>query len=166
MKNNSERFDCLAVGKYYSLTDHLDSVRLFMDKANQTTSFAVRCPTPEERLLRAKLIYEECMETIEALGVDHILGKFVDAGEENYDPIAVLDGACDIAVVTNGTLIACGLDGAFPEALERVDNNNLSKFGEGSYLREDGKVMKPPNYVPVYLHDLVTYMKDSDGNCY
>lgn len=141
----------------YLLTEHLDAVRLFMEKAKQTTSFTVRCPSPEERLLRAKLIYEEAMETIEALGVDYILGKFVDAGEDNYNPVAVLDGACDIAVVTNGTLIACGLDGAFPEALERVDQNNLSKFGEGSYTREDGKVMKPPNYIPVYLDDLVDY---------
>lgn len=151
---------------YYSLVDHLTSVRVFMTKAKQTTSFNVRCPSPEERILRAKLIYEEAMETISALGVDHILGKFIDAGEDHYDPVEVLDGACDIAVVTNGTLIACGLDGVYPEALERVDQNNLSKFSEGSYIREDGKVMKPPNYVPVYLNDLVTYMKDSDGNCY
>lgn len=152
--------------KHYALTEHLESVRHFMMEAKQTTSFAVRCPTPEERILRAKLIYEEAMETIEALGVDHILGKFVDAGEKNYNPVAVLDGACDIAVVTNGTLIACGLDGAFPEALKRVDQNNLSKFGEGSYLREDGKVMKPPNYKPVYLDDLVDYTKEYDGDSY
>lgn len=151
---------------YYSLVDHLTSVRVFMTKAKQTTSFNVRCPSPEERLLRAKLIYEEAMETIEALGVDYILGKFVDAGEESYNPLEVLDRVADMSVVACGTLIACGLDGVYPEALERVDRNNLSKLGEGSYLREDGKVMKPPNYVPVYLNDLVTYMKDSDGNCY
>ena len=139
----------------YLLTEHLDAVREFMVKAKQTTSFAQRIPTPEERVLRAKLIYEEAMETIEALGVDHILGQFVDAGEEHYNPLGVLDGVCDSSVVNNGTLICCGLDGVFPEALERVDQNNLSKFGEGSYLREDGKVMKPPGYVPVDLSDLI-----------
>lgn len=139
----------------YSLTDHLDAVREFMIKANQKAPLTQQIPSPEVRILRAKLIYEEAMETIEALGVDYILGQFVDAGEENCDLEKVLDGGCDIAVVTNGTLIACGLDGVFPEALARVDQNNLSKFGEGSYLREDGKVMKPPGYVPVNLSDLI-----------
>lgn len=139
----------------YLLTEHLDAVREFMVKAKQTTSFAQRIPTPEERILRAKLIYEEAMETIEALGVDHILGQFVDAGEEHCDLEKILDGACDLAVVVDGTLISCGLDGVFPEALERVNINNLSKFAEGSYIREDGKVMKPPGYVPVDLSDLI-----------
>lgn len=152
--------------KHYALTEHLESVRSFMNKAKQTTSFAVRCPSSEERLLRAKLIYEEAMETIEALGVDYVLGKFVDAGEDNYNPVAVLDGVADLSVVSCGTLISCGLDGVFPEALERVDINNLSKVGEGSYLREDGKVMKPPGYKPVYLDDLVDYTKEYDGNSY
>lgn len=150
----------------YLLTEHLDAVRLFMDKAKQTTSFVVRCPSPEERILRAKLIYEEAMETIEALGVDHILGKFVDAGEKNYNPVAVLDGVADLSVVSCGTLISCGLDGVFPEALERVDRNNMEKVGLGSVIREDGKVMKPPNYKPVYLDDLVDYTKEYDGDSY
>lgn len=156
----------ISFSSYYSLVDHLTSVRVFMTKAKQTTSFKTRCPTPEERLLRAKLIYEEAMETIEALGVDHILGKFVDAGEENYDAVSVLDGVADIFVVSCGTLISCGLDGVFPEALERVNDNNLSKVNGNHSFREDGKLLKPSDYVPVYLHDLVTYMKDSDGNCY
>lgn len=151
---------------YYSLVDHLTSVRLFMTKAKQTTSFKVRCPSPEERILRAKLIYEEAMETIGALGVDYILGKFVDAGEESYSPLEVLDGVADMSVVACGTLIACGLDGVYPEALERIDINNLSKVNGKHSFREDGKLMKPPDYEPVYLNDLVTYMKDSDGNCY
>ena len=144
---------------YYSLVDHLTSVRIFMTKAKQTTSFAVRCPSPEERILRAKLIYEEAMETIEALGVDHILGKFVDAGEDNYDPVGVLDCVAGLSVVSCGTLISCGLDGVFPEALERVDRNNMEKVGLGSVIREDGKILKPAGFVPVNLNDLVDYTK-------
>jgi predicted HAD superfamily Cof-like phosphohydrolase len=150
----------------YSLTDHLDAVREFMVKAKQTTSFVQRIPSAEERILRAKLIYEEAMETIEALGVDHILGQFVDAGEENCDLEKILDGAADLAVVTNGTLIACGLDGVFPEALELVDINNLSKVNGKHSFRKDGKLLKPSDYIPVNLNDLICYMKDSDGNRY
>jgi len=147
----------------YTLVEHLDAVELFMSKAKQPVSRKLRVPSPEERILRAKLIYEESMETISALGVDYCLGKFVDAGEDHYNPQEVLDGACDIAVVTNGTLIACGLYTVFPNALSRVDQNNLSKFGPGSYLRDDGKVMKPPNYKPVILDDLVESVRESAG---
>lgn len=152
--------------KHYALTEHLESVRSFMMEAKQTTSFAVRCPSPEERLLRAKLIYEEAMETIEALGVDYILGKFVDAGEDNYNPVAVLDGVADLSVVSCGALISCGLDGVFPEALERVNINNLSKVNGKHSFREDGKLLKPSDYVPVNLNDLVDYTKEYDGDSY
>ena len=143
----------------YTLTSHINNVADFMIGARQEVPPGPTIPSSEVRLLRAKLIYEECMETINALGVDHILGKFVDAGEEHYNALEVLDGACDVAVVTNGTLIACGLYGVFPEALERVDLNNLSKIGPGAVWREDGKLLKPPGYVPVDLTDLIESVK-------
>lgn len=139
----------------YSLQDNLASVKEFMDKAGQITSLEPRVPSSEERVLRAKLIFEEAIETIRALGVDYVDGQPIDLGVEHYNILEVLDGACDITVVTNGTLIACGLTNVFPEALRRVNENNLTKVGEGSYLREDGKVMKPPNYKPVNLKDLI-----------
>jgi predicted HAD superfamily Cof-like phosphohydrolase len=71
----------------------------------------------------------------------------------------VLDGACDLAVVTNGTLISCGLQGIFPYALERVDQNNLTKVGPDAVWREDGKMLKPPGYKPVELKDLIEKAK-------
>jgi len=143
----------------YSLEEHIWAVEGLMLGAKQTVGKSLRVPTPEERILRAKLIYEEALETIEALGVDFVLGKFIDAGEENYNPEKVLDGGCDLAVVTNGTLIACGLQHVFGEALERVDQNNLSKVGPGAVWREDGKMLKPPGYKPVELKDLIEKAK-------
>lgn len=43
------------------------------------------------------------------------------------------------------------------EAMDRVHASNMSKFGPNGevYLREDGKVMKGPNYQPPNLIDLV-----------
>ena len=155
-------FESLAKLCEYTVADHVSDVKEFMIGAKQAVGFAPRVPSTEERLLRAKLIYEECMETIEALGVDHILGRFIDAGEENYDPVKVLDGVCDIAVVADGTLVACGLDSVYPEALERVNNNNLTKVGPKARWREDGKLLKPGDYKPVELNDLIE--KATNGN--
>ena len=143
----------------YSIEDHIYSVETLMIGARQTVGRSLRTPSPEERILRARLIYEEALETIEALGVDFVLGKFIDAGSENYNPEKVLDGACDLAVVTNGTLISCGLQAIFPYALERVDQNNLTKVGPGAVWREDGKMLKPPGYKPVELSDLIEKVK-------
>lgn len=143
----------------YTLENHIFNVGTLMSGARQTIGKSLRTPSPEERILRAKLIYEEALETIEALGIDFVLGKFIDAGEENYNPEKVLDGACDLAVVTNGTLISCGLQYVFPEALERVDQNNLTKVGPGAVWREDGKMLKPPGYKPVELKDLIEKAK-------
>jgi len=42
------------------------------------------------------------------------------------------------------------------EALDRVHISNMSKLVDGKPLkREDGKVLKGPNYKPPYLSDLV-----------
>ena len=42
------------------------------------------------------------------------------------------------------------------EALDRVYESNMSKLVDGKPLRrEDGKVLKGPNYKPPYLEDLV-----------
>ena len=137
----------------YSIKEHLNAIEDFMLGAGQCVRLLPGVPSPEERILRAKLIWEEARETIEALGVDHILGQFIDAGAEHYDPVAVLDGCADIAVVTNGTLLSCGLAEVFPEALRRVDINNLSKINGNHSFREDGKLIKPSDYIPVNLKD-------------
>ena len=43
------------------------------------------------------------------------------------------------------------------EALDRVHRSNMSKLGEDGQpiYRNDGKVLKGPNYKPPYLKDLV-----------
>ena len=42
------------------------------------------------------------------------------------------------------------------EALDRVHESNMSKLVDGKPLkREDGKVLKGPNYKPPYLEDLI-----------
>ena len=42
-------------------------------------------------------------------------------------------------------------------AMDRVHQSNMSKLGEDGnpILRDDGKVLKGPNYEPPYFEDLV-----------
>ena len=60
----------------------------------------------------------------------------------------------DLTYVCFQLAAAAGWD--LPEALDRVHESNLSKLVDGKPVkREDGKVLKGPNYHPPVLIDLV-----------
>lgn len=117
-------------------------------------------PSEETRKLRAKLILEEALETIKALGfevrlmdalkpslyytVNPKLNQIEMANVFNPNLIEIVDGCCDISVVTVGTLSACGVADCAP--LKAVDDSNMKKFGPGGYRRSDGKWIKPPDW--------------------
>ena len=134
-------------------TPHYKRIRAFMQHAGQDTPDSVTIPDAASRLLRAKLILEEAMETVQALGVEVSLGdtpvqfdalSWREGGDVDLE--GVVDGCADISVVTMGTLVAFGVDDE--AVLQEVDEANLRKFGPGSYAREDGKWMKPPGWTP------------------
>ena len=133
-------------------TDHYRRIREFMTKAGQDTPSKPVIPDEETRVLRAKLILEEALETVKALGVEvAVNGHSFNHGEQlsyagggEVDMEGVVDGCADISVVTIGTFIAFGVDDQ--PILEEVDSANLRKFATGSYRRDDGKWMKPPGW--------------------
>lgn len=142
------------------LTTHAQRVRDFMTKARQDLPAMPMIPTDQVRILRAKLMFEEVMETIAALGVEIRMNpedqmqvdgaavlsadghKFVISGPMNL--VEVADGCADVSVVTTGTLLACGI--ADDPLLELVDRNNLEKFGVGHSWNAAGKLIKPPGH--------------------
>ena len=147
-------------------SSHYDQVREFHEKAEQPIRTVPQLPPAGERFLRAKLILEECLETIEALGFD----LWVGYGENVWQPkvgenttmlvpnakeslVEIADGCADIAVVTSGTLIACGIKDI--PLQEEVNLNNLAKFTDGGYRRDDGKWIKPPNHQPPDIEALL-----------
>jgi predicted HAD superfamily Cof-like phosphohydrolase len=131
-------------------SEHQKRVEELMRRAGQAVPTKPGIPSLEVRRLRAKLILEEAMETIEALGfeVEQIAPggelKLSEYGEPNL--VEIVDGCADIIVVTTGTLSAHGV--ADEAILKAVDENNLGKFGPGSYRREDGKWIKPAGHQP------------------
>lgn len=139
-------------------SQHQLKVEQTMHYAGQNPLLIPSEPSIEVRKLRAKLILEEALETVEALGVNLYLlrqgGIRIIGGDQiHYSPegefnlVEVVDGCCDIRVVTTGTLSACGVPDL--PVQEEVDNNNLTKFPDGKpILREDGKYLKPEGYKP------------------
>ena len=129
---------------------HQQRVERFMQLADQHVPLQAFVPNRKTRELRAKLILEEAAETIQALGFslthDPNTGGLAVKPSGDCDVEGVLDGCGDLSVVTIGTLSAFGIPDE--PVLAAVDHANLRKFGPGSYQREDGKWMKPPDWQP------------------
>ena len=96
-------------------------------------------PSKERQELRYKLLFEELQEYKEAC--------------ENNDLIEVADSLTDLAYILFGTVLEHGLDKHFEAMFEEVQRSNLSKLdNDGKPIkREDGKVLKGPNF---FLPDL------------
>lgn len=144
-------------------SEHQQRVEEFMRLAGQEVPEVPTKPSNEVRILRAKLIFEEAMETItQGLGVTMLMDltqgyqKFMDSFkcDGKFNMVETIDGCIDLSVVNTGTLSALGVpDLPF---LEEVDKNNLAKFGPGGYRADGtdekpgpvGKWMKPPGHKP------------------
>ena len=87
--------------------------------------------------------------------------EFIDASEVAVSSLqnprareAALKELADLVYVCFQYAVAAGWE--LDEALDRVHQSNLSKLVDGKPLkREDGKVLKGPNYKPPTLIDLV-----------
>lgn len=134
-----------------------NQVREFMEAAEQECPTKPCIPSQEVRILRAKLILEEALETIDALGVELRVSlsdeksPFRFSIYKEMDLEQVADGCADIKVVTIGTEIACGIPSE--EVWEEVHRSNMSKFIDG--FKEPGgkwnkgKSWTPPNLKPI-----------------
>lgn len=134
----------------------------FMHAAQQDVLTTPTMPDEKTRILRAKLMLEECIETIHGLGITlelttGALSQCTIGCAQDVDMIVdlpnslteVADGIGDQLVVVLGTACACGLDaeGIFNE----VHRSNMTKFLPGGYLDEYGKWIKSPHYSPANL---------------
>lgn len=118
-----------------SLNDVINCVRAFHD------SFGIQNrnnPTVEidadTALLRYKLMREENEEYLEAA--------------QNGDLVEVADALGDMLYILCGTMLSHGMQDKISEVFLEIQESNMSKLGaEGKPIyREDGKVMKGPNY--------------------
>ena len=72
--------------------------------------------------------------------------------------VEILDALTDLQYVLDGTYIVFGLCHLKDEAFAEVHKSNMSKLGSDGkpIYREDGKVLKGPNYQPPNLRRFLT----------
>ena len=113
-------------------------------------------PTIELLKLRQTLVSEEAKELSEEF--DKAI-KLMERGERVPKEIYVdmLKELADLQVVLSGTAVTFKPLKKFDEAFLRVHESNMSKLGEDGkpILREDGKVLKGPNYFKPDLSQFV-----------
>ena len=99
------------------------------------------------RAMQKRLIVEKFKEFLEA--EQQLLYGFTRNAEDCLKELADLVYVC--------YQYAANLDWDLDTALDRVHESNMSKLGEDGkpIRREDGKVLKGPNYKPPTLTDLV-----------
>ena len=120
---------------------NFEDVGLFMGAFGQEVKEKAEFPDNETIALRLELIEEELNELREAIG--------------NADIVEVADALTDILYVTYGAGHAFGID--LDKCFQEVQESNMSKLdhnGDPIY-REDGKVMKGPNYFQPDLTSIV-----------
>lgn len=137
---------------------HQQRVEDFMALAKQETPAVPVLPCEEIRFLRAQLILEEALETIDALGFRVLPNGGIATRDGEVDLVQIADGCADVIVVATGTLSACGMHDV--EIQEEVDKNNLSKFGPGHSWSAFGKLVKPPGHVGPDLKGVLTLMRE------
>lgn len=113
-------------------------------------------PTVELLKLRKTLVSEEFRELIEEL--DKAINLLEGGGTVPQELYAdMLKELGDLQVVLSGTAVSLKPLRRLEEAFVRIHESNMSKLGEDGkpIYREDGKVLKGPNYMPPNLVDLV-----------
>lgn len=124
-------------------------------------------PTAERRRLRLELILEELLELGEASGFQ-LTPVYINGNFDRFTFLPAVNGPlpshldaadalADIRYVTEGAALEWGIPLA--ECFAEVHRSNMSKLGEDGrpILREDGKVLKGPNFA---LPDLQRVIRD------
>lgn len=132
------------------------NVKEFHEAGNQPVLDKPQIPPEDRVILRGKLITEEYFETMEALFPEleeyfnhlkeTVQEKIKETNPDETPPniVELADGLGDLDYVVEGTRLEFGINGE-PVGME-IQRSNMAKFGPGSWIREDGKVMKPPDW--------------------
>ena len=93
--------------------------------------------------LRFNLMKEENEEYLEAA--------------QNSDLVEVADALGDMLYILCGTIIEHGMQDKIEEVFNEIQRSNMSKLGEDGQpiYREDGKVLKGPNYFKPHLKEIL-----------
>lgn len=117
----------------------IELVREFHNSFGQANQNRPSLDNESTNRLRLDLLEEELGELRDAIG--------------SRDPVAVLDALTDLQYVLDGAYLQLGFADHKDAALLEVHRSNMSKLGTDGrpVYRQDGKIMKGPNYSPPNL---------------
>lgn len=90
------------------------------------------------------------------LGLEE-LNEYMEACINN-DNVEIADALGDQLYILFGTILKHGLEDKIQEVFNEIHRSNMSKLGENGkpIYREDGKVMKGPNYSPPNIKSILS----------
>ncbi|WP_196895125.1 pyrophosphohydrolase domain-containing protein [Aureivirga marina] len=122
----------------------LDAVKDFHDAFGQDVNINPTTTLSKEIIeLRYKLMAEENEEYLEAA--------------RNNDLVEVADALGDMLYILCGTMLTHGMQHKIEEVFDEIQRSNMSKLGEDGkpIYREDGKVLKGPNYFKPNIKEII-----------
>src|SRR5690606_34636805 len=144
-----------------NMDNTISKVKEFMERFGQNVPDTIKVPPPETINLRLRLNLEELTELAIACGQTYVttyiellkneinnLKNKIDSIPEKTDITEVFDAMIDKRYIADGDILSFGLHNYFSEGFEEVHGSNMSKLDENGkpIYREDGKVIKGPNY--------------------
>jgi predicted HAD superfamily Cof-like phosphohydrolase len=122
----------------------IKAVETFHDTFGIPNEYAPKADIANELIvLRHRLMNEENEEYLEAA--------------LNGDRVEVADALGDMLYILCGTILSHGMQDVIEKVFDEIQSSNMSKLGaDGKPIyREDGKVMKGPNYFKPNIHAIL-----------
>lgn len=121
----------------------LDQVKAFHEAFGHPVGDEPRLVDKDTWFLRGSLLGEELEEYAEAC----VKGDIVE----------VADALADQLYILLGTMLVHGMQDKIEEIFDEVQRSNMSKLGEDGkpIHREDGKVLKGPNFSEPNIKDII-----------
>ena len=121
----------------------LNKVREFHETFNQENGTDSRLIEHHEWILRHKLMAEENDEYFDAC--------------DKSDLIEIADALGDQLYILCGTILKHGMQDIIEKVFDEIHRSNMSKVGEDgkAIMREDGKILKGPQYFKPNLKQFV-----------
>jgi phosphoribosyl-ATP pyrophosphohydrolase len=126
------------------ITNAIDQVKEFSEAFNIKYSKEINPNLDQSTIdLRFRLMEEENLEYIEAA--------------KNNDIVEIADALGDILYILCGTILAHGLQHKIVEVFNEIQRSNMSKLDINGkpVIREDGKILKGPNYFKPNIKDIL-----------
>lgn len=126
------------------ITNAINAVKEFNEAFNIKYSKNPQADLDESIVeLRYRLMQEENNEYLEAA--------------RNKDLVEIADALGDKLYILCGTILAHGLQDKIVEVFDEIQRSNMSKLStDGSpVIREDGKILKGPNYFKPNIKDIL-----------